>query len=96
MASFDGAFCVGREMSEDAMQWRCNVCRTLLGEIRGGRVTIRHSGREIETDLPVMQRCHRCGALNCWDVDDDGTEKLEVDEKAAPGGGDAGPRRDAA
>lgn len=84
-------------MSEQAgVLWRCAVCRAVLGVIRGDQVTICHSGREIRARLPVTQRCHKCGATNQRDVDDGRTEGLEVDEKATPGGGDAGHRRDAA
>ena len=48
--------------------WQCGNCPQILGMVRGDRVIIRHSKRQIETRLPCSQVCDKCGALNVLDT----------------------------
>lgn len=44
--------------------WHCRICRAVLGVIDGDQVTVIHAGRQVMARLPMMQRCHKCGAMN--------------------------------
>lgn len=43
---------------------RCWHCGEPLGEVQGNHVHIVHKGREIDSLLPLTQRCHRCRQWN--------------------------------
>lgn len=51
---------------------RCWQCGETLGELQGDHVHIVHKGREIDSPLPLTQRCHRCHQWNSTGAIDTG------------------------